>query len=440
MGAPVGASIFSQMFALALASSAVALLLNLVLQSLVPLRPLATRTASEIALGVQQEAEWLIRRSVPAGESGDAEENPAARAVAARIARYLRIPAERVNVELSRAQGHRTVLLHDVSRTPELAVVGDFRLWVRQADGSSIVYEPVNPGFLDNRLRRNLALLLICALVMLPVAWLVARWLALPFKEFAQAAERLGRDPGAAPQAIAGPAEANRALASLTLMQQRLDSYVTDRTRMLAAIAHDLRTPLTRLAFRIESVDPPLSDAMARDVEEMQHMLAETMRFARADALSGPRELLDMSEIGAEVAEDLALTRDGIAFHPAPLPLPVSVDRIAIRRLLANLTENALAYGGNARISAHASEDGDNAVIDVDDDGPCIPPADIERLFEPFQRLESSRSRHTGGIGLGLPIARSVARAHGGDVVLMNRDSGGVRARIILPLERVDGH
>ena len=436
-GSPPGrapASIFTQMFALALASSAIALLLNLLLQTLLPPRPLPTRTAAEIAQGIGAQADWLSSRPVPAAESDDDDQNPAAVAVAVRIARLLHVPPQRVVVELSSAQGRRTVLAHDAARRPELAVVGNFRLWVQKPGNGYMLYEPVNAGFLDSRLRRNLALLLLCAVVMLPVAWLVARWLARPFAEFAHAADRLGRDPGTAPPAIGGSAEASRAATALQQMQQRLDSYVTDRTRMLAAIAHDLRTPLTRLAFRIESVEPPLADAMSRDVVEMQQMLAETMRFARADAIAGPRELLDLSDLGAEVAEELALTRDGIAFHPSEEPLPIAADRIALRRLLANLAENALTYGGNASISA-ARVDKDCGVITVDDDGPGIPEEELERLFEPFQRLESSRSRGTGGIGLGLPIARSVARAHGGDVVLMNRPEGGVRARVTLPLE-----
>ena len=401
-----------------------------------PQRALPTRTTSEIAQAVKSGEDWLPHHSVPLAEPAKGEENPAASAVAARLARLLHLSPANVKIELSGVQGRRTVLYHSSAGMPELAVVGDFRLWIEHPGNGYTLYEPVHPGFLDSRLRRNLTLLLISALVMLPVAWLVAGWLAHPFKEFAHAADRLGRDPGTAPPAIAGPAEANRASAALQKMQQRLDSYVTDRTRMLAAIAHDLRTPLTRLAFRIESVDPPLSDAMARDVEEMQQMLAETMRFARADALAGPRELLDLSETGAEVAEELSLTRAGICFNPANLPLPISADRIALRRLLANLIENALAYGGNAVVTAYRAERGAIGVLDIDDNGPGIPEDAIERLFEPFQRLEVSRSRGTGGIGLGLPIARSVARAHGGDVVLMNRPEGGIRARLTLPLER----
>lgn len=441
MRTPFRTSIFSQMLALALVSSAVALLLNLLLQMLVPGRPLATHTVTEIADGVEHRADWLGMRVVsalpaavrPAAALPAADDaNPAAEVVAARLARRLRLPADDIRVLLSRAQGRRSVLLHSAAGQPELAVVGDFHLWVRRADGRYSEYTSGPQGFLDDRLRRNLLLFVVSALVMLPVAWAVARWLARPFKQFARVADQLGRDPGRAPPRIGGSTEADRASTALWQMQQRIDSYITDRTRMLAAIAHDLRTPLTRLAFRIEAVPAPLADDMARDVDEMQQMLRATMQFARADALAGPRVALDLSDLAAEVADDLALTAPGVVFHPAGCPLPVTGDRVALRRLLANLAGNALAYGGNAVIRARA--EADSAIIEVDDNGPGIPDAELERLFEPFQRLERSRNRNTGGIGLGLPIARSTARAHGGDVVLLNRPEGGARARLTLPL------
>lgn len=420
------------MLALALASSAVALILSLLLQTLVPVRPVTTYTVSEIVTAVHKGAPWLHVHNVDTIAADADLSNQASQTVATRIAMLLHLPVADVTMDVSRIQGHRTVLLHSLKTRPELVVVGNFRLWLRQPDGHYLLYRSGPSGFLDDRLRRNLLLFLVSALVMLPVTWVVARWLTRPIKQFAHAADQLGRDPGRAPPTIRGYLEADRASAALTQMQQRIDSYVTERTRILAAIAHDLRTPLTRLAFRIEAVPPPLADAMTRDVEEMQQMLTATMLFARADALGGHREPIELGELVREVADDMALTSRGIVMKPSGEALPVSGDRLALRRLLANLIGNALLYGGNATIISYRS--GNFAVVDVEDDGEGIPDEAVERLFEPFQRLETSRNRHTGGIGLGLPIARSTARAHGGDVVLRNRSTGGLCARLSLPL------
>jgi HAMP domain-containing protein len=160
----------------------------------------------------------------------------------------------------------------------------------------------------DNRERQFLLLFLASALIMLPIAWMFARRLADPFEQFADAAERLGRDPSTAPPDIAGPAEVERASQAFRQMQQRLQAYVSDRTQMLGAIAHDLRTPLTRLAFRLEALDQPARDAMARDVAEMEAMVAATMDLARSDGAQSERQRLDLGSLLERVADDMALT------------------------------------------------------------------------------------------------------------------------------------
>jgi two-component system, OmpR family, sensor kinase len=292
--------------------------------------------------------------------------------------------------------------------------------------------QPAEAGLFDSWEKRFLVLFLAAALLMLPVAWWFARRLAQPFRQLAAAAERLGRDPSAPPPAIDGPIEVQRAALAFIEMQRRLRAYVDDRTQMVGAIAHDLRTPLTRLAFRIESLDAAVRDPMAGDIAEMEAMVAATMGFVRGANERRERQRLELGSLVERVADDMALTGRRVAaeaFHN----MVIDGDPIALRRLFTNLFDNGEKFGGRAH--AHARREGRLAVVEVDDDGPGLPDAELERVFEPFYRTERSRNRETGGIGLGLSVVRTIARAHGGDVTLANRAGGGLRARVTLPLE-----
>jgi signal transduction histidine kinase len=200
---------------------------------------------------------------------------------------------------------------------------------------------------------------------------------------------------------------------------------------MVGAIAHDLRTPLTRLRFRIEATPDDIRAKLAADIDQMDAMISATLGFVRDATLAGPREKLELSSLVESVlveaaetgAEATALPSDRIVIHGDP---------VALRRLTANLVGNALKYGLRAR--GRVFIEGAEAVIEIDDDGPGIPVEEIERVFEPFYRGEPSRSRETGGAGLGLAVVRSIARAHGGDVALTTRSGGGLTARVTLPL------
>lgn len=420
-----------------LATVAVAQLINLLL--LASLSQAPSRATPIYALGIAIKAgndPGFLYRSIPAQPRRDPDDGPAAAMLAEELARELGRAPDDIVVDLGPVQNGKLVQVF-VKRAgqapePKPALLGHFRVAVRRDGGSGwLLVEPRDSGLFDSRERRFLLLFLLSALAMLPAAWAFARRLALPFEQLADAAERLGRDPNAPPPSIEGPAEVGRAADAFRQMQARLQAYVADRTKMLGAIAHDMRTPLTRLAFRLESVGEPKRSAMAADIAEMEAMVAATMGLVRAEAQPADRQRLELGSIVEKVADDMALIGRPVSAQVEGM-LVVDGDPAALRRLFTNLFENGISYG--KRVSARAWRDGDMAVVDIDDEGPGIPPGEAERVFEPFYRLETSRSRETGGIGLGLSLVRSTARAHGGDVVLANRPQGGLRARVTLPL------
>jgi signal transduction histidine kinase len=200
---------------------------------------------------------------------------------------------------------------------------------------------------------------------------------------------------------------------------------------MLGAIAHDLRTPLTRLAFRLESLDEADRVRLRADVAEMEAMVQSTLGLARADSQPVQRQRLELGSLVEKAAEDLAVTGRKVSAEALDR-LVVDGDPVGLRRLFTNLLDNGESYGRQAH--ARAWRDGAMAVVDVLDEGPGLPAGEEEKVFEPFYRLERSRSRGTGGTGLGLSVARSIARLHGGDVVLSNRPGKGLRARVTLPI------
>ena len=360
-------------------------------------------------------------------------DRPAAPMLEADVAARLGIPADAVRIVLAPVQRGKLVWVFASDggvQRKEPALLGQFDLFVRQPDGRWVHFAPRDQTLFDSRERRFLLLFLVSALAMLPIAWLFAKRLAAPFAQFADAAERLGRDPSAPPPDIDGPAEVGRAARAFADMQARLAAYVNDRTQMIAAIAHDLRTPLTRLAFRIEALDAPERAAMAGDVLEMEQMVSATMDFAQA-AQPAARERLDLGSLVERVADDMQLTGRRVSADVLDV-LVVDGEPLSLRRLFANLLDNGEKFGGKAHAIVY--RDGGTAIVDIEDDGPGLPSGREAQVFDPFVRIETSRSRETGGIGLGLSVVRSIARAHGGDVVLSNRSGGGLRARLSLPL------
>lgn len=418
-----------------LATVVVAQLINLALLALLPPASIGSMPLSAVVAAAANPASPgpLAAGNVAAPMDTLARDRPAAPMLEADVAAGLGIPADAVRIVLAPVQRGKLVWVFagdGGAQRKEPALLGHFDLFVRQPDGRWMHFSPRDQTLFDSRERRFLLLFLISALAMLPVAWLFAKRLAAPFAQFADAAERLGRDPSAPPPAIDGPAEVERAARAFAEMQARLAAYVNDRTQMIAAIAHDLRTPLTRLAFRIEALDGPERAAMEGDVLEMEQMVSATMDFARS-AQHATRERLELGSLVERVADDMQLTGRRVSADMLDT-LVVDGDPLSLRRLFANLLDNGEKFGGKAHAIVY--REGGTAIVDIEDEGPGLPPGREAQVFDPFVRIETSRSRETGGIGLGLSVVRSIARAHGGDVVLSNRETGGLRARVTLPL------
>ncbi len=307
-----------------------------------------------------------------------------------------------------------------------------FSASVQQADGRWATVEPPR-GFLSPWQQRVLLALVISMLLLAPLVWWMARRLTRPIRVFAEAAERLGADPDAEPLAPSGPSEVRTAIAAFNDMQASLRAHMRQRAQTIAAIAHDLRTPLTRLRFRAEQSPDTVRDRMAADIEEMDALIAQAMAFVRGETTPERREVFDLDALANACAEGFIETGAAVTFDGGGGALSVRADPAALRRALGNLIGNAVKYAGAARVMAFA--EGGQAVVLVEDDGPGLPEDELEAVFEPFRRGERSRNRETGGAGLGLTVARQAARAHGGDVVLTNREGGGLSARLTLPLK-----
>ncbi len=306
------------------------------------------------------------------------------------------------------------------------------RVAVRLSDGSWLNFmAPLD--MIDSlwRPRFVLSLAVMAVLVMLIGVWALRR-ATRPFATFAAAAERLGVDVAAPPLPETGPREVRGAAHAFNVMQGRLRRFVEDRTQMLAAISHDLRTPITRMRLRAEFVDDDEQrEKMLADLAEMEAMIAATLAFARDDAASEPHRPMDLGSLLQGLADDFAETGAAVAYH-GPQSLAIRGRPAALKRAFANLVDNAVKYGGGAEIGL-STADG-LAVVEIADRGPGIPEAEREKVFAPFYRLERSRSRETGGSGLGLAVARSILRGHGGDIALAARPGGGLTARAALPL------
>ena len=260
---------------------------------------------------------------------------------------------------------------------------------------------------------------------------LVLSRLTQPLKELAQAAAALGRGESTAKLEEKGPREVLDTIRAFNDMQERLSRFVLDRTKMLAALGHDLRTPITTLRLRAEFIeDEEVRQKILQTLDEMFEMAEATLSFAREEAAQEKTRLVDVGALVSTVCADLSDT--GFPVECADTgSFTIRCRPSGLKRAFRNIVENALAYGRRARVFVEHKR-GDVAVV-IDDDGPGIPARDMERVFSPFVRLENSRNMDTGGVGLGLAIARSIVRNHGGDITLRNRPQGGLRVTITLP-------
>lgn len=255
--------------------------------------------------------------------------------------------------------------------------------------------------------------------------------LARPISIFTRAVRRFGSDPHASPVPEVGPLELRLSIRAFNSMQAQIQLFVEDRTTMLAVVSHDLRTPLTKMRLRGEFIEDPEQRArLFRDVDDMQAMVESALAFFRDDVSGEDQTAFDVPGLLQTIVDEWIDVGQDVSYL-GPLHLRFVGRPFALKRAFTNLIDNAVKYGGQARIVLRV--EGETVLVEVHDTGPGIPAEAAERVFSPFYRLEGSRSRSTGGVGLGLTSARAVIRAHGGDIRLRNRLSGGLEVIITLP-------
>jgi two-component system, OmpR family, sensor kinase len=270
------------------------------------------------------------------------------------------------------------------------------------------------------------------ALGVIGFAILFVRWVTRPLRTFAEAAQRLYRGSDEARVPEEGPREVRELASAFNDMQGRIRQLISDRTQALAAVSHDLKTPITRLRLKVEALkDRRLATSIRGDLAEMEEMLDQTLTFLRGDRNDEPLRKLDLAALLQTLADDAADAGHDARFDGAALTLEGRP--LALKRAFGNLVDNAVKYGGAARIGLRA--DGNEAIVTIDDDGRGIPDDQITQAFQPFHRLEASRSKETGGFGLGLAIAQAAIAGHGGSVALANRAEGGLTATVRLPVK-----
>jgi signal transduction histidine kinase len=269
-------------------------------------------------------------------------------------------------------------------------------------------------------------------LTVLILSGLAVYYLTRPLAIFAHAAQRLGKDVRAPPLPEGGPVEIRQASEAFNEMQARIRRFVEDRTQMIAAIAHDLGTPIARLRLRAEYVeDKEQYEKMLADLDDMEKMVFSTLAFAREDAVNEPGMRVDLRTLLQRICDNAADMGQEVTLDVDSAAVPFTCHPTALRRALTNLVDNAVKYGNRADVTCFL--DSDFIRISIRDEGPGISRDRHEDMFKPFVRLEQSRSRETGGSGLGMTVARSIVRAHGGEIYLHNRQQGGLRVDVILP-------
>ncbi|WP_035018307.1 ATP-binding protein [Caulobacter sp. UNC358MFTsu5.1] len=320
--------------------------------------------------------------------------------------------------------------------SPERGVgaAGPVRLVVDLRTGQTLIIERKQPLAVRRFLDRALLIGAIGAAILGLVMLVCLRQTARPIRTLAGAARAFADDLAAPDLSQGGAHEIKELSAAFNGMKRTIRALVEDRTRVLAAIAHDMRTYLTRLRLRVEFIDDPgQRERAVNDLQEMSLLLDDTLTFAREVGASGAPQQRRV-DVAAELEALVATRRDlGEAVTIAPDcagPLPVDCSPLALRRMLANLVDNAVRYGGGATLSAR--REGDKTLVAVEDEGPGVPQEALARLTLPFERLETSRGRQTGGSGLGLAIVQALAESQGARLVIGNREGGGLSAQLHL--------
>jgi signal transduction histidine kinase len=339
------------------------------------------------------------------------------------------------------AQAHRTALVlgpgrheavpplldHDRSRSS-----APYALAVQLNDGSWLVFTVPVRYWGISRTAHWIVRLTFVALSITIVTALATRQFLRPVKRIVAAVRQFGVDPRAPPIVETGPRELRQVIATFNGMQAQIKKFVAYRTMMLAAISHDLRTPLTRMRLRGEFIDDPDQQArLFRDVDEMQEMVDGALVFFRDDAVAEATTTFDLSHVLLTIANDCADQNIDVPYT-GPAHAVYQGRPFALKRAFTNLVQNAIKYATTPQIELSCV--GTAYVVIVRDRGPGIPDDALQNVFRPYYRLDKSRNRATGGVGLGLTVAQNIVQAHGGEITLTNRSGGGVEARVTLPL------
>jgi signal transduction histidine kinase len=311
-----------------------------------------------------------------------------------------------------------------------------FLTQVRLQDGTWATFDTqITPesATLSWKLLATLATLLAAVLV---VSYVAVRWVTRPLHVLASAADELGRNINRPPLPETGPAEVSRAARAFNTMQARLVNFIEERTRILAAMSHDLKTPITRMRLRADLLeDESLREKFESDLLEMQGMVTQALDFMRGLSNGEPEQLIDVMAMLESLQSDNEAMGRKVAIA-GRVGKPLRGMPQLLKRCIANLIDNAVLYGQRAEVEVE--EPAGELRLRIRDYGPGMPESELESVFEPFYRLEGSRNRETGGTGLGLSIARNIARAHGGDVRLRNHARGGLEAILTLPRSGVE--
>lgn len=437
-----------QVLILSLSGIVVAQVLTLLVALALPLPPVFIYTLSDVAAvyldpreGAAYDQPIAVRdvESPPFAGSTDPDDE----ALAATLARALDIDRDRIRLRTMPPPGFggwtsatrappglaapdQAMAQSDLGLMTFQPIV-QFKAALQLPDGRWRVIEPAAPTAFILRL----AIWLVAGLVSTgPIAWWFAHRVTRPVKSFALAAGALGRDPRASALAEEGPAEVGVAARAFNDMQHRLQRYIDDRLGLLGAISHDLRTPLTRMHFKVERLPPDQRTGLLEEITYMESMIDQVLVFVRGVDDLTSRDKVDLTALVAAAVDDAADLGRAVTFEDRGDRILVQADSIAVRRVLDNLLDNAVKYGREADVSILLEPD--EVRVLVNDQGDGLPEEDLEAVFRPFDR-SSRPSTGISGVGLGLTTARSIARAHGGDVVL-RRGPVGLQAELRLPL------
>lgn len=356
--------------------------------------------------------------------------------------------AERLQTELARQLPRnriRSVAAANADVTPDVVFVSDehtgtidssnlYDVAVELTDGSVMTIRFSKADVTVASVTLALTLLMAFAAALVAGTYQVSRGISRPLLALAKAAEALGKGLEGAPISESGPKELRQTARAFNAMQDRLRRYVYNRTQVLTAMSHDLRTPITRIRLRCESIaDSALRTKMIRDVEQMQLMIHESLDMLKGLQDSEAAARINVNALVSAICEDYAEL--GLTLHTQCNVLtPLWARPQLLRRALTNLLDNARKLVDVASLTV--TDSSNEVIFKIADAGPGIPPAELERVFEPFYRLEASRNRDTGGAGLGLSIARDIAHTHGGQLTLANRTGGGLEATLVIPRTR----